>query len=258
MGGIAVAPFAWSEAGVPYALEQLRQLLKQQSSPEETCAMLIEPVLGEGGYVPAPPGFLEGLRQICDENNLLLIVDEVQTGFGRTGKLFAIDGHYGVEPDILIMAKGLASGMPLSAIASRSELTERQAPGTMGGTYAGNILSCASALATLDVIQQEGLVENSAAMGDRLMPQLRALKDSGRYPIKDVRGKGLMVGLEFEAGNPGAAAAVTKACLDNGLMMLGTSSYEAVRFIPPLTVSADELDLGVELFTKALDATFVN
>eukprot|EP00729_Bicosta_minor_P001589 gene1589-16485_t len=221
MGGIFVAPFAWSEAGVPYALEELRQLLKQQTTPDETCAVLIEPVLGEGGYVPAPPGFLQGIRDICDENDILFISDEVQTGFGRTGKLFATDGHYGVTPDILIMAKGLASGVPISAIASTTELTERQPPGSMGGTYAGNILACASALATIDVMEQEQLPKNAATLGDHLQRKLNVIKDSGKYPIKDVRGLGLMVGLEFDA-----------------------------------EFTKNEIDLGVDIFTKALDDTF--
>ena len=155
------------------------------------------------------------------------------------------------------MAKGLASGLPISAIASTTELTERQPPGSMGGTYAGNILACASALATIDVMEQEKLPERAATLGHYLQTKLQGLQDSGKYPIKDVRGLGLMVGLEFEAGcAAGTSGAVTQACLEHGMLMLNTSSYEAVRFIPPLTVTEDEIDLGVDIFTKALDDTF--
>lgn len=183
--GIKVAPFPYELHGVstPYCLEQLELLLKQQTTPEEVAAMVIEPVLGEGGYVPAPPAFLSGVRELCTRHGILLILDEVQTGFGRTGKLFAAEHHAGAPPDILIMAKGLASGFPLAGLASRRALTETQTPGSMGGTYGGNAVACAAAVATQRVIREEGLVENAATQGARLQTTLRdlasALGDGG-------------------------------------------------------------------------------
>jgi 4-aminobutyrate aminotransferase len=155
------------------------------------------------------------------------------------------------------MAKGLASGVPLSAIASRTDLTETQQPGSMGGTYAGNILACASACATVDVILEERLCENSELMGKRLRAGLHKLQASGKYPIKDVRGLGLMVGVEFERScDKGTAGAVAGACLDEGMMLLTTSAWECVRFIPPLVATTEEIDLGLEKFEAALNAVF--
>jgi 4-aminobutyrate aminotransferase len=156
MGGVKVVPFPYSLHGPIYndeqmsqwCLDQVKLALKQQSAPSDTAAILLEPVLGEGGYVVPPKSFLQGLRRICDEHDILLIADEVQSGFGRTGEYFAIDGHFGVVPDILVMAKGIANGFPISGLASRKELTDRQPPGSMGGTYAGNAVACAAAIAT--------------------------------------------------------------------------------------------------------------
>ena len=151
-----------------WALEQVRFLLKSQTAPEETAAILVEPVLGEGGYVVPPTSFLRGLREICDEHDILLIVDEVQSGFGRTGRFFALE-HSGIVPDILVMAKGLASGLPLSGIAAPCELMDRWQPGTHGGTYGGNTVACAAAEATIRVLQEERLVENAARLGEKLL-----------------------------------------------------------------------------------------
>jgi 4-aminobutyrate aminotransferase len=179
MPGVYVAPFpytyfyGWSEEETEsFCLKQLRHLLASQTSPDETAAMLLEPVLGEGGYVVPTPGFLAGVQEICREHDILFIVDEVQSGFGRTGKWFAYQ-HFGVEPDILVMAKGLASGFPLSGIATRSELMQHSPVGSQGGTYGGNAVACAAAVATLRVLGEGGLIENSARMGGMLMAQLR-------------------------------------------------------------------------------------
>ena len=157
--------------------------------------MIIEPVLGEGGYVVPPPGFLPRLREITRQHGILLIADEVQTGFGRTGEMFAVQ-HWDVEPDILVMAKGIASGMPLSGILARADLMSAWKPGTHGGTYGGNVVSCAAANATLDVIEDEGLVANARERGNQFLAGLRALAD--RHPaIGDARGLGLMVAIEL-------------------------------------------------------------
>jgi 4-aminobutyrate aminotransferase len=213
--------------------------------------------MGEGGYVPPPPDFLKGVQQICNEHDLLFIVDEVQSGFGRTGRWFGHQ-HYGVEPDVMIMAKGLASGFPLSGIATRADLMETWIPGSHGGTYGGNAVSCAAAAATIRVIREEGLVENSARMGEVLLDRLRAIQE--KHPgIGDVRGLGLMVAAEFTTaqGEPdaGAAKAVRVKCLEEGLMLLTCGPYgNVIRWIPPLNVTREQLDGALQIFEDALYA----
>jgi 4-aminobutyrate aminotransferase len=173
----------------------------------------------------------------------------------RAGKFFASDGHYNTIPDILVIAKGLGSGYPIAGIVSRGELTATQPAGSMGGTYTANPVACAAAIATQHVIQEEGLVENSAKRGAQLKAGLDKLK--GSFPIRDVRGLGLMIGVEFNKDLPyGTASAVSKACLEEGMFLLTTSVYETVRFIPSLNVSAEEIDLALAAFEKALTKVF--
>ena len=243
-------------ASCDWPLAQVRFLLKSQTAPEETAAILVEPVLGEGGYVVPPVSFLRGLREICDEYDILLILDEVQSGFGRTGRFFALE-HFGVTPDVLVMAKGLASGLPLSGIAARHELMNRWQPGSHGGTYGGNAVACAAAEATVRVLLEEGLVENAARLGEKLLARLRALQE--RHPgLGDVRGLGLMVGVEFVV--PGGrtpdkdrAKAVQRACLESGLLLLtcGTEG-NVIRWIPPLVIDEQELEDALTIFEGAL------
>jgi 4-aminobutyrate aminotransferase len=172
--------------------------------------------------------------------------------------MFATDGHYGTIPDILVIAKGLASGYPLSAIVSRQELTSKQPAGSMGGTYTGNAVSCAAALATIEVIKEENLIQNTKDRGQQLMKGLLAMKKSGKYPIRDVRGLGLMIGVEFDKAVPyGTSSKVSAACLKHGMLLLTTSVYETVRFIPSLNVSAEEIDLALDTFQKALNELFM-
>jgi 4-aminobutyrate aminotransferase len=276
MAGVFVAPYAycytcplgdWTEREglVPafpggencglWCLKQVRHLLVTQTAPEETAAMIVEPVLGEGGYVVPPPEFIRGLREICDEHGILLVIDEVQSGFGRTGKFFAIE-HFGVAPDIMIMAKGLASGFPLSGIAARRELMDKWIVGSHGGTYGGNAVSCAAAAATIQVIKEEGLTENSARMGEFLRERLRELQEP--YPvIGDVRGLGLMVATEFTTpdGEPDKATtkAVQASCLENKLMLLTCGSYDnVIRWIPPLIVTEEQIEEALEIFERAV------
>jgi 4-aminobutyrate aminotransferase len=263
-GAIFVAPFpyayyyGWSEEQtVEFCLKQLDQLFKSQSAPAETAAIIIEPVLGEGGYVPAPAEFLRRLRGLCDEHGILLILDEVQTGFGRTGKFFCCE-HAGIEPDILVMAKGLGSGMPISAIGARAELMQHWKPGTHGGTYGGgNAVAAAAALATIDAIAAEKLVDNAAVMGARLKGGLRDLQ-AEHDGIGDVRGLGLMVGIEFtDAGQPDAAAAtrVQGECIRRDLLLLTCGTYgNVIRWIPPLVVNAEQIDEALAIFNQALTA----
>ncbi|MEM7343073.1 MAG: aminotransferase class III-fold pyridoxal phosphate-dependent enzyme [Chloroflexota bacterium] len=262
-GAIFVAPFPYSyyygwddEETTDFCLKQLDLLMLSQTAPNETAAVIIEPVLGEGGYVPAPEGYMQAVREFCDKHGILLILDEVQSGFGRTGKFFAYE-HAGIEPDIIIMAKGLASGMPMSAIAARAELMEHWTPGTHGGTYGGgNAIAAAAACATIDTIRDENLVENAAAMGDYLTSKLRGLQ--AKYPVMgDVRGRGLMIGIEFTHENGEAAAdiagATLKGCLEQNLLLLTCGSYQNVlRWIPPLIVTEAQIDEAVAIYEKAL------
>lgn len=261
--GIFVAPFpyaydyGWDEGPtIDFCVRELKRLLKMQTAPGETAAVVIEPVLGEGGYVPVPNRFMHALRQICDEHGILLVADEVQSGFGRTGKWFGID-HSGVLPDIVIMAKGLASGMPLSGIAAPRQLMEKWPPGSHGGTYGGNAVACAAAVATVQTLRDEKLVENAERMGTVLMTGLRKLQEA-HDEIGDVRGRGLMVATEFTtpAGEPWGekAGAVTKACRENGLLLLTCGAYgNVVRWIPPLVVKQEQIEASLEIFEAALD-----
>jgi 4-aminobutyrate aminotransferase len=264
--GVFVAPFpyayhfGWSEEEtVEFCLKQLDYLLKSQTAPEETAAIVIEPVLGEGGYVPAPDEFMRRLRALCSEHGILLVADEVQTGFGRTGKFFACE-HSDVEPDILVMAKGLGSGMPISAVGARAELMAHWKPGTHGGTYGGGTaVASAAAIATIETIRDEKLAENAAVMGRRLTNGLREIQ--AEYPvIGDVRGRGLMVATEFTGPDGKPAADVTnrvqKECLSRDLLLLTCGTYgNVIRWIPPLVVDAAQIDAALGIFNEALAAT---
>jgi 4-aminobutyrate aminotransferase len=265
MAGVFVAPypyayrFGWTPAQTTeFCLRELRHLLVMQTAASETCAVLIEPVLGEGGYVPPPPDFLKSVQQICSEHDLLFIVDEVQSGFGRTGRWFGHQ-HYDVQPDVMIMAKGLASGFPLSGIATRPHLMEKWIPGSHGGTYGGNAVSCAAAAATIRVIREERLVENSARMGQHLVAGLSAMQK--KYPvIGDVRGLGLMVAVEFTTaqGEPDTrtAKAVRVECLKRDLMLLTCGPYgNVVRWIPPLIATQGQVEEALKIFDSALAET---
>lgn len=232
---------------------QLELLLKRETAPSDTAAIFIEPVLGEGGYVPPPAGYLAKVREICDKNNILLVIDEVQSGFGRTGKMFAIE-HWGVRPDILVMAKGIANGFPLSGIASRKELMDVQKPGSMGGTYGGNAVSCAAGIAVAKAFKDEKILENVNARGAELKGMLEgAWKDSktGKM-IYDVRGLGLMLALEFQPGK-GYASKVQAKCMEKDMLILTTSIYDTLRFIPPLNITKEDMAKGCQIIKEAIE-----
>ncbi|MFD5074444.1 aspartate aminotransferase family protein [Streptomyces sp. NPDC058371] len=265
MPGVAVAPFPYTfrlgmaeDEAVEYALRGLDHVFATTSVPEETAALFVEPVLGEGGYVPAPAGFLAGLRERADRHGILLVADEVQAGFGRTGRFWAHQHHDGVVPDILVTAKGLASGFPLSAIAAPTGLMQRAWPGSQGGTYGGNAVACAAAVATLDVMRDENLVHNAAEQGRRLLDGLR--KVAATTPeIADVRGLGLMVGNEFcrpdGTPDPGAAQRAQRAATDLGLLLLTCGTHSnVVRMMPALVATSGHIDEAVELWSKAVYA----
>lgn len=267
--GIFVAPFpnayhfGWTEEETTsFCLKQLEYLLKSQTAPDETAAIIIEPILGEGGYVPAPLRFIRALRDICNRHNILLILDEVQSGFGRTGRFFCYE-YSEIDPDIIVMAKGLGSGLPISGIASTEELMSRWTPGTHGGTYGGgSAIAAAAACATIDTIIEDDLVSNAQTQGEYLMDKLLDLQR--KHPIiGDVRGKGLMIGTEFTDGKgnpaPQVARQVLSHCLQNRLLMLpcGTNS-NTIRWIPPLIVNQQQIDDAFGIFSEAVSGLVSN
>ena len=261
VSGVFVAPYPYSysygmddDATTDFCLCELKKLFKGQTSPDETACCVIEPVLGEGGYVVPPKRFMQELRQICSEYGILLIADEVQSGFGRTGKYFAVE-HHEIVPDVMTVAKGIASGVPISGVITRSELAAKWIPGSHGGTYGGNALACAAGVATVKVIREEKLVENSAARGEQLRARLKDLR--AQFPVMgDVRGLGLMDAVEFTRNgqpDPETTKAVLAGCLDGGLILLTCGMFDnVIRWIPPLIVTAEEIDRGVDIFANAL------
>ncbi|GMV32288.1 MAG: aspartate aminotransferase family protein [Chloroflexota bacterium] len=263
MTGVYVAPFPYAyalnmteEQASQYCLEQLEYLLASQTAPKETAAILIESILGEGGYVVPPASFMKGLREICDKHGILLIFDEVQSGFGRAGKWFALE-HFGVEPDIITAAKGLASGMPLSGVFSRTDIMKKLDTGSIGGTYGGNAIACAAGVATIRAMREEKMLENAAEKGIQLMTGLRKLQEE--YPqIGDVRGKGLMIGAEFSLnGNRAKEKQMVKdvihAAEEKGMLLLSCGTYDnTVRWIPPLNVTGEQINDGLRIFEESL------
>ncbi len=247
------------ERAVHQSLRHLRDLTTSTIPGNEIAAIVIEPVQGEGGYIPAPPAFLQGLRAFCDEHDILLVADEVQSGFGRTGRMWAFE-HAGIVPDVVCLAKAIANGLPLSAIVTRRELQERWGKSAHGTTYGGNPVACAAGIAVLETIESEGLVENAAARGAELLAGLRAIMaDDPR--IGDVRGVGLMIGVEFvkdratREPDGGTCEAVRALCADEGLLILSCGTeHNVIRWIPPLDVTSAEIDEALAIFRSALRA----
>ncbi len=234
-----VADLAWFE----------EVLFERIVPPSEVAAIVVEPVQGEGGYVVPEPGFLAGLRAICDRHGILLVADEIQSGAGRTGRMWAVD-HEGVEPDVLLTAKGIGSGMPIAAMIARAPILEAWPAGAHGSTYGGNPVACAAALATIDLLEQ-GLIDNARVQGGRAIAALRPLVDRSPGVVRDVRGRGLMIGIELDSHE--RADAVELACLERGLLILG-AGRSAIRLSPPLTVTADQVDVAVRILGEALEA----
>ena len=261
--GVFVAPFPYafrlkmSEAEASeYCLEQLEYLLASQTAPKETAAILIESVLGEGGYVTPPVPFMRTLREICDKHGILLIFDEVQSGFGRTGKWFALE-HFHVEPDIMTAAKGIASGMPLSGVFSRNDIMLKLDIGSIGGTYGGNAVACAAGVATIHAMRDDHMLENTNERGLQLMTGLCKLQEE--YPqIGDVRGKGLMIGTEFIVDSRADKAKplvkqILHAAEARDLLLLSCGTYDnTIRWIPPLNVTEGQINDGLQIFADAL------
>jgi 4-aminobutyrate aminotransferase len=216
---------------------------------DEVAAIFVEPIQGEGGYIVPEDGFLQGLRELCTKHGILLVADEIQSGAGRTGKMWAIE-HWDVEPDILLAAKGIASGMPISAMVARAETMEHWGVGAHGSTYGGNPVACAAALATIELLQG-GLIDNAAARGEQAMAGLRELMAGHPQAVIDVRGKGLMIGVEF--ADPQLAEDVQLACFERGLLVLECGK-QTVRMCPPLVASASDVDTAVRIFGEAVAA----
>ncbi len=248
------------EAASASALDHLERLFATIVPPTRTAAFIIEPVQGEGGYVPAPASFLRGLRELADRHGILLIADEVQSGYGRTGRMWAFE-HAGIVPDIVLAAKAIANGMPLAALISSRDLQQRWGVGAHGSTYGGNPVSCAAGIAVLEVIREESLVANAAERGAELTRGLQSLTAEDPR-LGDVRGPGLMIGVELvldrETRQPAGelGEALTTACADRGLLLLTCGpSHNIMRWIPPLDVSRDEVEESLGIFQEALLAT---
>ena len=264
MPGVYVTPFPYTlkygwdaEKTTQYCLDELELLLQTQTAPQETAAIFIEPVLGEGGYVVPPAPFMKALRELCTQYGILLVVDEIQSGMGRTGKWFGHQ-HFDIEPDIMTVAKGLASGMPISSVVSRLDLMKKWIPGSHGGTYGGNAVASAAGVATIRAMKEEKIVENAQVRGTQLMAGLAHLQE--KFPqIAEVRGLGLMVGTEFRdaKGKPDkkTAKAVVHECADWKLLLLTSGPWDnTIRWIPPLIVTEEQMNEALGIFETGLAA----
>jgi 4-aminobutyrate aminotransferase/(S)-3-amino-2-methylpropionate transaminase len=262
-GEVFHVPFPVDDHGISVAdsLKALEYLFRADVDPARVAAIIIEPVQGEGGFYPAPAELLRGLRELCDRHGILLIADEVQTGFARTGKMFAIE-HSGVEPDLVTMAKSLAGGLPLSGILGRAKIMDAVEPGGLGGTYAGSPLGCAAGLAVLDVIAEEGLLARADAIGARVKDRLeRIAVRNDVVAITNIRGPGAMIGFDIVKSrggydpDPDATKRVTQSALDAGLVLLSCGVFaNGIRILVPLTVSDAVLDEGMGMLETALKA----
>jgi 4-aminobutyrate aminotransferase / (S)-3-amino-2-methylpropionate transaminase / 5-aminovalerate transaminase len=266
-----LGPFAPEVYRVPFAndyrgpdprtaLEALERALITQVAAETVAAIVLEPIQGEGGFVVAPRDFMAGVRRICDDNGIVLVVDEVQTGFGRTGRMFAIE-HYAVEPDLVLMAKSIAAGLPLSGVLGRAEIMDAAGDSAIGGTYVGNPVAQAAALAVLDVIEDEGLLERAVGLGETIRARMVAWQERFEQ-IGDVRGLGAMLAIELVHDRstkdpaPELASAVVEHAAQNGLLLLKAGIYSnCIRVLVPLVIGDAELDEALEVWEHALEAS---
>lgn len=240
-----------------HCLEQFDRMFAAEVAPENVAAVIIEPIQGEGGFIVPPKEFLPGIQEICRKHGIVFIADEVQTGFARTGKMFASE-HWGLEPDLVTVAKSIASGMPISGVVGRAEIMDAPDPGHIGGTYGGNPVSCAAALATIDYIEKEKLAERSVSIGAKVRGRLEAMQE--KYPvIGEVRGLGAMNAIELvkdrQTKEPAkeAAAAVTKYCVDNGVIVIGAGIFSnVVRLLMPLAITDEQLERGLDVLEQAV------
>ena len=264
VGGIHFAPYPYplrmggDQAALATTMAAIDELFATVVAPDDVAAFVVEPILGEGGYVVPPDGFLPALREMADRHGILLAVDEVQSGYGRTGRFFATDWT-AARPDVVIMAKGIASGLPLSGILAARSLLDQLAPGSHGGTYGGNAVACAAALATLDVIDDEGLTERAHRIGARMLAELRRVTADHAH-VAEVRGRGLMLAIEFADGEglaprPDLVKGLLAEAMARNVLLLPCGTHaQAVRIIPPLVTTDDEVDLALTAITESLAA----
>ena len=264
VGGVHVVPYPYplrmggADAALEATMAAIDELFATTVAPDDVAAFVVEPVLGEGGYVVPPDGFLPALREAADRNGILLAVDEVQSGFARTGRFFATEWTE-ASPDIVIMAKGIASGLPLSGILAPRALLDQLAPGSHGGTYGGNAVACAAALATLEVIDDERLAERADRLGERMLSELRD-RAARHASVAEVRGRGLMLAIEFADGasltpRPDLAQALLAGAMARNLLLMSCGTHgQAVRIIPPLVTTDDEADLALAAIGDSLAA----
>jgi len=250
------------EQFVGWAIDRLHDALISQIDPSALAAIVIEPVQGEGGFLPAPKPYLEAIRAICDEHGIVMVADEVQAGFGRTGRMFSIE-HSGVVPDLVVMAKSMGSGMPISAVTGRAKMLDAPHPGGMGGTYSGNPIACVAALETIKMINNPAFLDRATEIGRRLRAGLDELA-TRHSTIADVRGLGPMLAIELvkdpaQSGNAltpdgDLTLAITKATLQRGLITIRAGLYSnCVRFLPPLTITDDQIDEALAILSAAFD-----
>ena len=236
--------------------EEIRRLFLTHVAPDDVAAIFVEPIQGEGGYIVPPDNFLPTLREICDEHGIMLVVDEVQSGFGRTGRMFAVE-YTGIQPDIMCVAKGMGNGLPIAAIVARHSVMRSWLPGEHGTTFGGNPVACAAAIAVIDTMVEEKIPERAARLGAAAMERLRAYQK--RQPaLADVRGRGLMIGLEFMPGGKPLGAeveAIAHMCVSEGLLVLTCGpDHNVIRLVPPLTISEEDLNAGLDILERAADA----
>jgi 4-aminobutyrate aminotransferase/(S)-3-amino-2-methylpropionate transaminase len=241
-----------------HCVEHCKRFFVSEVDPANVAAMIIEPVQGEGGFIVPPPEFLPGLKKICDDNGILFIADEIQSGFARTGKMFAVE-NFGVEPDLVVMAKSIASGMVLSAVVGKAEIMDGPEPAHIGGTYGGNPVACAAGLATLDYVEKERLTERALRIGDYVVGKLREME--GKYPqIGEIRSLGAMIGVEFvktrDSKEPAKkeTSAIINECFKRGLLVLGAGIFSnVIRMLMPLVITDEQLDQSMSIFENSCE-----
>ncbi len=248
------APYPYRGVSSDDAVAALEHLFKANVDPSTVACVVLEPVQGEGGFIPMPPDYLRRLQEICRSHGILYVDDEIQTGVGRTGKMWAVEHHDGVEPDLLISGKSIGGGLPLAAVTGRAEIMDAVPAGGLGGTFGGNPLSCAAALAVLDIVSDESFLTRARKQGELLRARLEELADR-HSDIGEVRGLGPMLAFEFAERSPERAQAVVSAAFDRGLVLLSCGLYgNVIRLLPPLTIGEEDLEGGLAILEESLAA----